>query len=241
MAENKMCIGLAQYKFINKDISFNLGQVKKAMEAGKGKVDLLCFGESFLQGFDTLSWDYERDKHIALELDSPAIRQVCDWSAAYDMAVLLGYFEKANEAIYSSCALIFDGQVQANYRRISPEWKEISEADGHYQEGHEVLDFSFKGRDFRVALCGDLWSEGWEQFATDRILLWPVYVNYSLEDWGEEEQAYAQQASQIAETVLMVNSLSDEPVSHGGTFCFEKGEISRKLAFDEESVLMVEL
>ena len=63
----KLTIGLAQYKFINKDISFNLGQVKKAMEACKGKVDLLCFGESFLQGFDSLSWDYERDKHIALD------------------------------------------------------------------------------------------------------------------------------------------------------------------------------
>ena len=241
MKDNKLTIGLAQYKFINKDISFNLGQVKKAMEACTGKVNLLCFGESFLQGFDVLSWDYERDKHIALDLDSPAIRQVCDWSAAYDMAVLLGYFEKANEAIYSSCALIFDGQVQANYRRISPEWKEISVADGHYQEGREVLDFSFKGRDFRVALCGDLWSEGWEQFATDRILLWPVYVNYSLEDWSEEEQAYAQQASQIAETVLLVNSLSDEPPSHGGAFCFKQGKTIQKLPFDEEAVLMVEL
>ena len=237
-----LTIGLAQYKFINKDISFNLGQVKKAMEACEGKVDLLCFGESFLQGFDSLSWDYETDKHIALDLDSPAIRQICDWSAAYDMAILLGYFEKANETIYSSSALICDGQVKANYRRISPGWKEL-DVDAHYQEGREVLDFSLKGRDFRVALCGDLWSEGWERFATERVLLWPVYVSFPLEEWKEAEGEYAAQASGIANTVLMVNSLSDEPdpVSHGGTFFFKKGEIVQKLAFDEESVLMVEL
>ena len=106
-----------------------------------------------------------------------------------------------------------------------------------------MLDFSFRGRDFRVALCGDLWSEGWEQFATDRVLLWPVYVSFSLEDWKEAEGDYAAQASGVADTVLMVNSLSDEPdpVSHGGTFCFKKGEVVQKLAFDEESVLITEL
>ena len=57
-----MKIGLAQYKFINNDISFNLSQLKRAASQYSGKVDLLCFGESFLQGFDSLSWDYENDK-----------------------------------------------------------------------------------------------------------------------------------------------------------------------------------
>jgi len=240
--KQKLTIGLAQYKFINKDIPFNLGQVKKAMESCKGQADLLCFGESFLQGFDSLSWDFEIDKDMALSQDSPELQQICTWSREYHMGVLVGYFEKANDSIYSSCVLICDGQVKANYRRISPGWKEL-DVDAHYQEGREVLDFSFKGRDFRIALCGDLWSEGWEQFATERVLLWPVYVSFTLEDWKEAEGEYAAQASGVADTVLMVNSLSDEPdpVSHGGTFCFEKGEISRKLAFDEEAVLMVEL
>lgn len=31
------------------------------MKAAQGKVGLLCFGETFLQGFDALSWEYEND------------------------------------------------------------------------------------------------------------------------------------------------------------------------------------
>lgn len=50
-----MKIGLASYKFINQDLSFNLSQIEKAMQAAQGSVDLLCFGETFLQGFDALN------------------------------------------------------------------------------------------------------------------------------------------------------------------------------------------
>ena len=43
-------------------IAFNISQIEKALSAAQGRVDLLCFGEAFLQGFDSLSWDYETDK-----------------------------------------------------------------------------------------------------------------------------------------------------------------------------------
>lgn len=28
---------------------------------------MICFGEAFLQGFDSLSWNYEKDKEIAYQ------------------------------------------------------------------------------------------------------------------------------------------------------------------------------
>ncbi|MBP1587089.1 MAG: carbon-nitrogen hydrolase family protein, partial [Clostridia bacterium] len=65
--------------------------------------------------------------------------------------------------------------------------------------------------------------------------------NFSLEEWQEEEKEYAQQASKIARRVLMVNSLSEDPVSHGGTFDLDSGEIRNKVPYDVEDILMVEL
>lgn len=52
---------LASYEFRNNDVTFNTAHMERAMKAAQGKVGLLCFGETFLQGFDALSWEYEND------------------------------------------------------------------------------------------------------------------------------------------------------------------------------------
>ena len=236
-----MKVGLAQYKFINNDIEFNLSQIEKAMKEYAGQVDMICFGETFLQGFDSLCWDYERDKDVAVTQDSEEMKKICGWSREYDMAILLGYMEKADDSIYSSCAFINGGEVEENYRRMSVGWKEFSRTDYHYKEDEELVSFSFKGQDFLIALCGDLWDVDWERFKTDATILWPVYVNFDLDAWKEQEHEYAKQASKISSRVLMVNSLSDEPVSHGGTFDIKDGRIIGKLPYDREEVLIVDL
>jgi len=236
-----MKIGLAQYKFINKDITFNLAQMEKAIKESAGKVDLLCFGETFLQGFDSLSWKYEEDKNVAVTKDSPEMRTICNWSKEYSVAVAFGYIEREDETLYSSYAFIADGKLAHNYRRMSIGWKESWQTDDHYKEGETVEKFSFMGHEFEIALCGDLWDVTWERFITDAIVLWPIYVSFPLEDWPQEEVEYAKQAAKISDRVLMVNSLSVDPVSHGGTFDFKKGAIQNKLPYDVEDVLIVEL
>lgn len=236
-----MKIGLAQYKFINKDITFNLAQMEKALKEAAGNVDLLCFGEAFLQGFDSLSWKYEEDKTVAVTKNSPEIQTICNWSKEYSVAIAFGYIEREDDTIYSSYAFVEDGKVTHNYKRMSVGWKESPETDNHYKEGEIVETFSFMGRDFEIALCGDLWDVTWDKFVTNAIVLWPVYVSFTLEEWPQEEIEYTKQAEKISERVLMVNSLSREPVSHGGTFDFKNGAIQNKLPYDVEDVLIVEL
>ena len=69
-----MRIGLASYPFVNNDVDHNLAQMEAALRLAQGKVELLCFGEAFLQGFDALRWNYADDKHIALPIDSAPMR-----------------------------------------------------------------------------------------------------------------------------------------------------------------------
>ena len=52
-----MRIGLVSYRCENRNTEFNMSQIELAMQRSKGKIDLLCFGEAFLQGFDALYWD----------------------------------------------------------------------------------------------------------------------------------------------------------------------------------------
>ena len=128
-----------------------------------------------------------------------------------------------------------------NYRRISKGWKEYSLTDGHYCEGTEVKSFTLNGKDMVLALCGDLWDFP-DRFRTDSLLIWPVYVNFTPEEWSSGILAeYAAQAASAAKNVLMVNPLDDEPVNHGGSFFFQDGQIIARLPFDEEGILIVDI
>lgn len=234
-----MRIGLASYRCENKNIEFNISRIERAMREMQGKVDLLCFGEAFLQGFDSLCWDYEIDKNIAVSKASEPMERLRKMTLQYGMAVLFGYIERDGEKLYSSCAVIADGAVVHNYRRISKGWKEFTRTDEHYCEGRSTGEFRLQGKDFMIALCGDLWDFP-ERFQTEHTLLWPVYVNYQTEEWEDGViDEYAAQAALAARETLMINPLDSDPVNHGGSFCFRNGTVAQKLPFDTEGVLVV--
>jgi len=101
-----MRIGLASYRCENKNTEFNIGQIERAMREAQGKVELLCFGEAFLQGFDSLCWNYETDKNVAVSKDSETMNCLRKMTVQYGMAILFGYIERDGERLYSSCAVI---------------------------------------------------------------------------------------------------------------------------------------
>ena len=50
---------------------------------------------------------------------------------------------------------------------------------------------------------------------------------------------YAEQAALAAEDTLMINPLDRDPENHGGSFRFQKGKLTERTPFDEESILIV--
>ncbi len=234
-----MKIGLVSYEFKNNDIEFNISQIKKAVEKSSNEVDLLCFGETFLQGFDALSWEYEKDSTIAISQSSQVMKRLREISKNNDVDLLIPYIEKCDLDIYSSCALIVNGSVEYNYRRISTGWKVVEKATSFYKEGIEVEGFYYKNKKFMVGLCGDLWLYP-EKFKSD-VLIWPVYVNFSVEEWEVEKKEYAEQAYKVADRVLMVNSISNNPDSVGGAFVFQNKTIIDELEFNKEEILTVDI
>lgn len=236
-----MHIGLVSYRCENRNISFNLGQIEKAMKETSGKADLLCFGEAFLQGFDSFVWEYEKDKEMAVGQSSEVMRKLGEWTVKYGIALLLGYLEKDGDKLYSSCVVISRGKIIHNYRRISKGWKEYSRTGEHYCEGDDTSSFRFMGKNIKIGLCGDLWDYP-ERFKTDDLLIWPLYVNFSLKDWlSELLREYDEHAGTIAKEVLIVNPLDDDPVSHGGAFHVQNGKIKESIPFDREDILIVEI
>lgn len=235
-----MKVGLVSYEFKNRDIAFNFAQIERAMKAARGRAEILCFGEAFLQGFDALEWKYEQDKQMAISVHSKIMQKICKLTLQYEVDLLLGYIESENDKIFSSCVFIERGKIIQNYRRITRGWKEYTKTDGHYKEGMESFETVYRGRNIRIALCGDMWEIP-EKFITDDILIWPVYVNFTLEEWKTYEMEYAKQANRVSNCTLMVNSISKNPQAHGGAFYFRGEKTVSKLAHDTEAILYVEV
>ena len=209
------------------------------MQRAQGSADFLCFGEAFLQGFDALAWEYEKDRTMALALTSEEIALIRKWTVQYGLSAGLGYIEKDQDRLYSSCVVLADGEILYNYRRISRGWKEYTITDGHYCEGTVTEPFELHGKKIMLALCGDLWDYP-ERFRTEHLLIWPVYVNYTREDWENGVlDDYARQAARAAKETLMINPIDRNPVSHGGAFRFLNGSVCERTPFDEEKILII--
>ena len=240
-----MKIALASARFINNDMEFNLAQIKRCMGEAKTRgADLVCFGETFLQGFDALTWDYDRDKDVALSVDSRVFRQLRALTERVGIDLLFGFVEREGESLYSSCALLCGGELVHLYRRISQGWKEYWKTDSHYREGEAVSLFSYRGKQCLIALCGDLW-EFPERFRLgEDLLFWPVYVSFTPEEWRERYiSEYARQAALACGDVLLVNSLAASPdgAAFGGCFRFLDGTVEAMLPPEEEGLLLVEI
>lgn len=232
-----MKIGLAPYECKNNDIEYNLSQIEKALGEADN-VDLLCFGEAFLQGFSSVTSEYDTDIKIAVEQDSPIMNRIKALSLTYQKAIMVGYIEKDQTDIYSSYALIENGEIFYNYRRISKNWKDYEVTNDHYKEGSVSIPFDFHGIEFNIALCGDMWIFP-EKFKCNGTLIWPVYVNFDLDE--SEAAEYAKQAALACSQTLLVNPLSTTPVSRGGAFYYVDGKIAKQMQLDRQEVLVVEI
>ena len=244
-----MIIALASKKFVNGDVSANLATILACIsECASQSVDLLCFGEAFLHGFDGLDWVYERDILTALPADSEVFSVISTAAQESGVAVGFGYMEHDAGDLFSSYAVIDgEGGLICNFRRISAGWKEACVGnDSRYKEGAEFTSFALRGKRISVGLCGDFWyDENIEKIRKNDcdLLLWPVFVDYDTLRWengGKRE--YAQQAGRVHDRVLLINSIADGPnPGLGGCFYFERGKITDELAPGGEGVLMVRL
>ena len=138
----------------------------------------------------------------------------------------------------SSYALIENGDIVHSYRRISKNRKDYEKTCENYREGTDTSPFLFHGVAMTAALCGVLWIYP-ESFRSRGLLIWPVYVNFDLDE--SESGEYAKQAAMACGKALLVNPLSKDPLSRGGAFFFENGKVKQSLGLDKEGVLVVEV
>ncbi len=237
-----MKIALAPVKVKNKNITFNMSQIKHYMQQAKeNNAILICFGESYLQGFNCLTWNYDEDCKIAISTHSPKFQLLLNFTKDIGIDLLIGFYELDNNSIYSSCALLSNGKIIHKYRRISEGWKNTSKADEHYKDEDRVTCFAYHDKEYLLALCGDVWDQP-ERFSLGQdLFFWLVYVGWTKAEWNSSEKnAYVKQAKCCCKTTLYVNSICTNN-ANGGAALLMDGTIQAKVPMNTEKLLIVEI
>lgn len=245
-----MKIALASAKVIDKDIHFNMCSMLEAMRDCSGCADMVLFGEAVLQGFNSLCWDYETDKHMAVSLTDAPICRMREAAKEYGIAVSFGYIEKVMDSLYSSQIVIDSaGTIIHNFHRVSEGWKYYWLTDNHYCEGDTFQAFSYKGKRFAIGLCGDLWTEGKPEeikaLHAD-VILWPVCCGYEVDEWNSKAKfEYAKQAALCGNCVLFVDPTYVDPnakvCTTSAAIYFKNGRIEAELPVGKSGILVVEV
>lgn len=245
-----MKIALAFAPVKNRNIEFNMQAMIEAMEKVRGQADVIVFGESVLQGFDCLSWDYETDKNMAVILTDAPIRQMREAARKNGMAVSFGFIERIEDTLYSSQIFIgADGEIVNLFHRVSEGWKYYWITDDHYREGQHFEKFCYGGKSFAIGLCGDLWTDGRPEemkALSANVVLWPVWCDYKAEEWNSSiKYEYAEQAALCGDCVLLVNPYCVDPeatdVASGGAVYFQNGIIAAEKPSGNSGVFIVEI
>lgn len=240
-----MKIGLVSSLMKDNDIEHQLLQMEHYVSECKN-CDLVCFGESFLQGFEGLTWKYEWDIKRALSQDDEVILHIRLLAKSHNCGLSFGFIEKDNGFLYSSNLIIdAQGEIVDIYRRVSPGWK-VPGADHRYKEGEGSHQFSYNGKIMGVAICGDIWHDNFlREMEQNRLdaLLWPLYVDYAIDEWEESiQKEYAQRTQDLPCPVLMINSYAEGPErAKGGLYVFYRNEVLASMPMGRKGVLQFEL
>ena len=245
-----MKIVLASAPVKNRNIEFNMQAMIDAIKNASSKADLILFGESVLQGFDCLCWDYETDKHMAVSLTDAPIQRMCEAAKQYGIAVSFGFIDCVDDILYSSQIFIgADGKIVTVFHRVSIGWKELSKTDDHYKEGKHFERFCYGGRSFAIGLCGDLWTDGRPEeikALNADVVLWPVWCDYNADEWNNSiKYEYAEQAALCGDCVLLVNpycaDAEETDAAAGGVAYFKKGCIAADMPAGNSGAKIVEI
>lgn len=225
------------------DIDANTATIMSAIEENKAEnVDFVIFGQSFLQGFNAMTGDIEKDILTAVAQDSAEITKIREKAIECKTGVGFGYFEKDGELIYNSFILIdSEGKTVSNFRRMHRGWhyKFISD---NYADGKDMTVFTYKNWTIAGAICGDLFN-GVRDLDTKKfdVLLWPACEELTAEEWADMGNVwFTTRVGQLGTDAIVVNTLQEEKTENSAGWYYNNGTFTKMVEVGATETMIVE-
>ena len=147
-------VALSQMNAVVGDFQYNVERIENyIMEATKFKADLVVFPELVLTGYPPEDLLLKND---FIEANNKALKHIS--LRVKKMVVVIGYVEKVKMNLYNSAAIIYEGRVIGNYRKMILPNYGVFDEKRYFTEGHEPICFSVNGITIGLTICEDIWD-----------------------------------------------------------------------------------
>ena len=152
-----MRIGLAQLNTRVGAIDANASKVIEYAKRARDEhgCDLVLFPELTLCGYPPEDLLLHRGLRARVEAAFAKVR-----ASVRGIAVYLGYPEYVGDAIYNSAALIRDGQVLGNHRKVALPNYAVFDEKRYFQPGDGATVVDLDGLRLGLIICEDVWLPG---------------------------------------------------------------------------------
>jgi NAD+ synthase (glutamine-hydrolysing) len=151
-------IALAQTNFLVGDIDANIQNIVRNTRHAHESLgaDLIVFPELIVTGYPAedllLRPDFIAAANDALNRLAALLPK--------DIAVVAGFPEADGSRLYNSAAVIYQGRVQAVYRKRALPNYGVFDEQRYFAAGDRTCVFSFKGVQIGLTICEDVWHSG---------------------------------------------------------------------------------
>ena len=237
-------IALAQLNLFVGDVGGNTQRViDTAAEArDRLKADLVLFPELSLSGYppEDLLFHKGMKRQVAAALER--VR-----SEVQGVAVMVGYPDYADDAIYNAAVLIRDGKVLANYHKQELPNYLVFDEKRYFKPGNESSIVELQGIRVGLLVCEDVWEPNPARAACTAGAQLLVVINgspYSLQYQRRREDMVRARVKDTGLPIVYVNLLGgqDELIFDGGSFVMNAaGEVVQRAAPFKEILYAVDV
>ena len=239
---------------VTRDMESNIqGILRRIAEAAAADAGLVLFPEAAVTGLVNND-DPSHDLPLGQAIPGPVTRRIAAEAARHSIYVALGILERDSGALYDS-AVLFDpaGEIAMKYRRISRGWHGSQCDPSVYRQGTSIAQAITPMGLMVFLICGDLFDDSLLERVRNMhadCVLCPMSrcyntLSYDRERWKRETKwEYAERATSLGTTVLVVNSLAEPEIGgdFGGALVIgPTGELLAEFPIGQEGLLVADL
>lgn len=237
-------IGLAQINVVVGAIEENVDRIIEYAERARDELNcqLLVCAELVLTGYPPEDLLLRPGFNSRIEQQ---LARLCESVRGIDL--IIGYPKKTDEGLYNIGALISDGEVRYEYRKIKLPNYGVFDEVRYFLPGDKPCVIDYKGVTLGLTVCEDIWHDGPVETSVDAGAELIININgspYHTNKVPERQALVCGRASKTNTPVIYVNQIGgqDELVFDGASFaCDAKGQVVHQVASFEESLSVVKV
>jgi NAD+ synthase (glutamine-hydrolysing) len=243
MSASRLRIGLAQLDLLVGDVQGNASRIIETAQNARAALapDLIAFPELSLSGYPPEDLLFHRGLRRQVEAGLDAVRR-----SVQGVCVYVGYPEYSGLNIFNAAALIAEGRLLANHRKIElPNYKVFDEKR-YFRAGSEPTVVEYRGFKLGLLVCEDIWEAEAARAAREQGAELLLVVNaspYELHKQRERERIARDRITDVHLPLVYLNMVGgqDELVFDGNSFVMDAaGQVVMRAPPFEEGTYAVE-